>query len=229
MSGTHTIKCLTHARFEAEATLNEKGCYAGKTYVDGSPGSIPVKVVPDQPLVISYEENVCMTPATFTPQKDGRYRLIATEGHKPSDPDVPFLQSMMHIHDRQCLASVAEVDADGEPVKPIKVKRFDPDRPPSHASNFGNVGDSSRVCGDITKRLWRGTRLASKISRGGRHARGSQGDSGPSSSGGRAPARSPYSPCSVASSSRRRSQSPCCNSLSSEPVRVITDKARCVL
>ncbi|SIT49040.1 conserved exported hypothetical protein [Paraburkholderia piptadeniae] len=49
-------------------------------------------------------------------------------------------------------------------------------------------------------------------------------DSGPSTSGGRAPARSPYSPCSVACNSRRRSRSLCCNSMSSEEVRVIMDR-----
>lgn len=107
-------------------TLNDKGCYAGKTYVDGGPGAMPVRVVPDKPLVISYEENACMLPATFTPQKDARYRLIAVEGHKPSDPGVPFLQSMMHIHDRQCVVSVVEMDADGQSVKPVKLKGLRP-------------------------------------------------------------------------------------------------------
>jgi len=107
-------------------TLNEKGCYTGKTYVDGSPGAMPVKVVPDKPLVISYEENVCMVPATFTPEKDGHYRLVAVEGHTPSDPGVPFLQSMMHIHDRQCIVSVVEIDAEGLPLRPVKVKELRP-------------------------------------------------------------------------------------------------------
>ncbi|WP_069262058.1 hypothetical protein [Paraburkholderia nodosa] len=107
-------------------TLNEKGCYTGKTYVDGSPGAMPVKVVPDKPLVISYEENVCMLPASFTPQKDGRYRLVAWEGHKPSDPDMSFFQSMMRVHDRQCIVGVMEISPAGEPVKAVKVTELRP-------------------------------------------------------------------------------------------------------
>lgn len=67
-------------------TLNEKGCYTGKTSVDGGPGAMPLKVVPGSPLVISYEENACMMPASFTPEKDAHYLLIAAEGAKPSDP-----------------------------------------------------------------------------------------------------------------------------------------------
>ncbi|MEX3842336.1 hypothetical protein [Paraburkholderia sp. BR10882] len=107
-------------------TLNEKGCYTGKTYLDGSPGAMPVKVVPDRPLVISYEENVCMLPASFTPQKDGRYRLVAWEGHKPADADMSFFQSMMHVHDRQCVVDVVEVDSEGAPVNAVKVTALRP-------------------------------------------------------------------------------------------------------
>ena len=67
-----------------------------------------------------------MMPASFTPQKDARYRLIARDGHKPADPDVPFFQSMMHIHDRECVVSVVEVDGDGQPVRPVKIKGLRP-------------------------------------------------------------------------------------------------------
>lgn len=107
-------------------TVNEKGCYAGKTYIDGSPGAAPVKIVPDKPLTISYEEKVCMLPASFTPQKGGRYRLVAWEGHKPIDPSMQFFQSMMHVHDRKCVVGVAEVSPEGEPVKPVKVMELHP-------------------------------------------------------------------------------------------------------
>jgi hypothetical protein len=107
-------------------TLNEKGCYTGKTSVDGRPGAMPVKVVPDSPLVISYEENVCMMPAIFTPQKDAHYLLVAAEGARPSDPNTSFLASLTHAPQRQCAVGVFELDSEGHPAKPVKVTAVRP-------------------------------------------------------------------------------------------------------
>lgn len=107
-------------------TLNHKGCYTGKTHVEGGPGAQPVRVVPDVPLVISYEENVCMMPATFTPKKDTRYRLIAAEGPRLPAADESFFQTLWHVHERQCRVGVAEVDTDGKPLKPVKVTELRP-------------------------------------------------------------------------------------------------------
>ncbi|MBU7437365.1 hypothetical protein [Paraburkholderia fungorum] len=107
-------------------TLNEKGCYTGKTSVDGSPGAVPVKVVPGSPLVISYEQNACMMPATFTPQKDAHYLLIAEEGAKPSDPSSSFVGLLMHAPQRQCAVGVFELDGEGQPLKPVKVTAVRP-------------------------------------------------------------------------------------------------------
>ncbi|WP_449180639.1 hypothetical protein [Trinickia sp. YCB016] len=103
-------------------TFNQKGCYTGKTHVDGGPGAMPVKVVPDKPLVISYEENVCMMPSTFTPQKDGHYRLIALEGPKAPDKDLNFFQLIGRQEERQCVVAVTELDSEGQPAQPVKVK-----------------------------------------------------------------------------------------------------------
>jgi hypothetical protein len=107
-------------------TLNEKGCYTGKTHVESGPGKPPIKVVPGVPLYLSYEENVCLMPVRFTPQKDVKYRVIAAEGPQPLDADASFLQTLWHVHDRQCVVGAMEVDADGKPVKPIKVTELRP-------------------------------------------------------------------------------------------------------
>lgn len=113
-------------RWSLLLTLNEKGCYTGKTSVDGSPGAVPVKVVPGSPLVISYEQNACMMPATFTPQKDAHYLLIAEEGAKPSDPSSSFVGLLMHAPQRQCAVGVFELDGEGQPLKPVKVTAVRP-------------------------------------------------------------------------------------------------------
>jgi len=107
-------------------TLNEKGCYTGKTRVDHGPGAPPIDVVPDAPLYLSYEENVCMMPVRFTPQKGMKYRLIAAEGPKLPDADASFFEILREVHQRQCVVGVMEVDADDKPVKPVKVTALRP-------------------------------------------------------------------------------------------------------
>lgn len=105
---------------------NEKDCYVGKTHVDGKPGAMPVRVAPDKPLIVSYEENVCMLTATFTPRSGAHYRLIAGEGPKPSDPNASFFQSLGDANLRQCVVGVVEIDGDGQPIGPVKLKALKP-------------------------------------------------------------------------------------------------------
>lgn len=107
-------------------TLNEKGCYTGKTRIDHGPATPPIKVVPDVPLYLSYEENVCMMPVRFTPQKDAKYRLIAAEGPSVTDADASFFETLRHVHERQCVVGVMEVDTDDKPLKPVKVTELRP-------------------------------------------------------------------------------------------------------
>lgn len=101
-------------------TLNEKGCYTGKTSVDGSPGAVPVKVVPGSPLVISYEQNVCMMPATFTPQKDAHYLLIAEEGAKPSDPTSSFVGLLVHTPSGNAPLASSNLITKGNRLSPLR-------------------------------------------------------------------------------------------------------------
>lgn len=107
-------------------TLNKKGCYTGKTRVDHGRGAPPIKVVPDVPLYLSYEENVCMMPVRFTPQKGAKYRLMAAEGPKLPDADESFFQTLRQVHERQCVVGVMKVDADDKPLEPIKVTALRP-------------------------------------------------------------------------------------------------------
>jgi hypothetical protein len=107
-------------------SFNDKDCYAGKTLVDGTPNSTPVKVVPDQPLVVSYEGDGCMMQAKFTPRKDTHYLMVAQEGLAPSDPNRSWLSAFAHAGDYQCIMAAIEVDNDGHPLTPVKLRKVSP-------------------------------------------------------------------------------------------------------
>ena len=67
-----------------------------------------------------------MLTVTFIPRSGAHYRLIAGEGPKPSDPDASFFRSLGDAYKRQCVVSVTEIDADGLPVSPVKMKALKP-------------------------------------------------------------------------------------------------------
>lgn len=64
--------------------------------------------------------------AAFTPQKDARYRLTAVTGGKLPDADVSFSLSARDEQDRKCIVGVMEIDGDGQPVRPVKLKKLQP-------------------------------------------------------------------------------------------------------
>ncbi|WP_321784005.1 hypothetical protein [Paraburkholderia sp. J94] len=107
-------------------SFNEKDCYAGKTLVDGNPDAAPVKVVPDKPLVISYEGDGCMMQAKFTPRQGTHYLMVAQEGRAPSDPNRSWLSALGHVNDYQCIMAAIEVDNDGHPATPVKLRKVSP-------------------------------------------------------------------------------------------------------
>ena len=90
-------------------TLNEKGCYTGKTFVDGKPDATPVKVVPGKLLVLSYEASSCLLPFGFTPQQDGRY-VVTVSNQASAPPAQTFLQALATagLNYRTCTARVTD-------------------------------------------------------------------------------------------------------------------------
>lgn len=103
-------------------TLNEKGCYTGKTLVDGNPDAAAVKVVPGKPLVLSYEAS-CLMPFGFTPQQGSRYEVTVSD--QPSVLETKtFLQALATAGTsyRTCTARVIDETDDAHPT-PVKAKK----------------------------------------------------------------------------------------------------------
>ena len=106
-------------------TVNDKGCYRGKTLVDGRDGAAPVKVKPDTRLFLSYE-GTCLMTLGFTPQADGRYRIMTAERRKPSDPDEPFWKAIGALRMQQCMVAVRDISAGEDAPVPVKPKELSP-------------------------------------------------------------------------------------------------------
>jgi hypothetical protein len=104
-------------------TVNEKGCYTGKTLVDGKPDAAPVKVVPGKLLVLSYEAS-CLLPFGFTPQQDGRYVVTVSDQASPP-PAQTFLQALATagLNYRTCTARVTDDTDDGHPA-PVEARKL---------------------------------------------------------------------------------------------------------
>lgn len=106
-------------------TVDDKGCYAGKTRLPHEAGYTPVKVVPNQPLIIESDDEIVMT-VTFTPREKGRYWLTSVSGPLETSPDETFFQSMMRGQRRVHIMSVSEMDDATQQLKPVKLKQIYP-------------------------------------------------------------------------------------------------------
>jgi hypothetical protein len=106
-------------------TVDEKGCYVGKTRLPRSAAVTPVKVVPNQRLLVAYE-NSCLLTAAFTPRAGAHYWLTAVEGPVPDKPDATFFQAFIHAKDRQCVMGVTEMDEATQQLTPVQLRKVLP-------------------------------------------------------------------------------------------------------
>lgn len=105
-------------------TTNEKGCYTGKTLVDGAPHAAPVRVIPGKRLVLSYEAS-CLMPFSFTPQQGSRYEVTVSDRPSAGPEAKTFLQALASVGTtyRTCSASVIDDTDDAHPA-PVEAKNM---------------------------------------------------------------------------------------------------------
>jgi hypothetical protein len=106
-------------------TLNEKGCYTGKTLLPANAASTPVKVVPNQRLIIEYD-NGCVITAAFTPREGAHYWLNAVEGPVESPANETFFQAIVRGKRRQCVVGVTEMDDATQQLTPVRLTKVSP-------------------------------------------------------------------------------------------------------
>ncbi|SAL10297.1 hypothetical protein AWB70_00169 [Caballeronia cordobensis] len=106
-------------------TFDENGCYAGKTRLQPDAAFTPVRVVPNQRLVIESDNVIVMTVA-FTPREKGRYWLTSVEGPVQRDPDETFFQAITRGEKRQVIIGVTEMDDATQQLKPVKLVKLYP-------------------------------------------------------------------------------------------------------
>jgi hypothetical protein len=112
-------------------TVDEKGCYSGKTHLSPDAAVNPVRIVPNQRLIIEYE-NSCLLTAAFTPREGARYWLSAVEGPVPDKPNKTSFQLLALGKQRQCLMGVTEMDDATQVLKPVQLEKLMP-----RISSFG--------------------------------------------------------------------------------------------
>lgn len=105
-------------------TLNDKGCYTGKTLIGGNSKATPVKVVPGKLLVLSYEAS-CLMPVGFTPQRGNRYDVTVSDQASAPPEAKTFLQALATAGTRYRTCAVRVIDAtDAAHPEPVKAKKM---------------------------------------------------------------------------------------------------------